>query len=524
MKSTPNLLMELNSPQIWDWQWIINCVDYAKKFGYTGLILHQQELLSILSSPLTNPSHLTTQNENLIHQRNFAFQYLKKVSNLFYKNNLTFWLEGEACPNDDLISRKFPEYNLEQRNKGEFWTHFYQSIIESLLKTSPYFNGLILSITIPDFEPEGIINAFKYLSNIMHKNTKTLILRDYIDLDWPRRQLISVLSKLPSNIRASIKATELDFHPSFSNHPHIAQLPNNKKWIEYDLWGSGYGWSYVPCYLIDEIKNRLQWAMGQDGEGVEAIVTRICWQWLPGRTTFDSVNLFNVLGMSHITLAEENSVLEDKWLDYTGLSFHTLSDRNIYFSSIYNSYQWLIATPNILGRRLHYQSQIPENLEHALQLLHLDTRSANWTQSYQPLLPTDDITIGTEQRNLIQLEKEKAMFISSGELLKLKAMLTSVKDPSGIIQKNIDSWRISEIYLEMFQLVALSTCDAMWNEHYPNNPLPKNTITNHQHSFYELSNKIEHFLNEWEHPVYTSLPLLLNTDRLIQFSTSLPLT
>jgi hypothetical protein len=110
---------------------------------------------------------------------------------------------------------------------------------------------------------------------------KKLILRDFIDDSWPRQQLSGVLATLPHDVRASIKATELDYHPGFANHPHIVTLPDHKKWIEYDLFGIGYGWTALPCWLADEISGRLSWAIGATDNSVEAITCRVSWQWLP---------------------------------------------------------------------------------------------------------------------------------------------------------------------------------------------------------------------------------------------------
>lgn len=105
MKRIPHQLMELNSTFIWHWPWFIQGVKSAKQHGFTGIILHQQELLSILAtpSPLSQKLHV----ENLIHQQHYALQYLKRVDRYLAENNLSFWLQGEAAPNDDIIKRKF---------------------------------------------------------------------------------------------------------------------------------------------------------------------------------------------------------------------------------------------------------------------------------------------------------------------------------------------------------------------------------------------------------------------------------
>ncbi len=517
MKKVPHLLMELNSQFIWDWNWLNYHINKAEQFGYTGIIIHQQELLSILVSPSKQAVHI--HNENLIHQRNYALQYLKRVSQLLSDKNLSFWLQGEATPQDDVISMKFPEFNLESDSLSNFWQIFYDSFLNSIFSYIPKFDGVILSLTVPNIQPEYWQDSLLMIWKELRQRGKKLILRDFIDTGWPRQQLPLILSRLPKDIRASLKPTELDFHPGFANHPHIAQLPDNKKWLEYDLWGTGYGWSFLPCYLAEEIQERLNWAMNLDGAGIEAITTRVCWQWQPGRTTFDSVNVINILGLQLFNSGEENlsAPLENAWLQMSGIQFSSSLDQHAFFNSIRASHAWLMSTLNILGRRLHYQSQIPETLEHARQLIHMDTRSARWQMSYDPFLPADDIVSGEKQRELVRLEKEKAMFIANSETQQLTAMSAAVVDPNGYFARALDAWRIAQLYGEMFQAVSLATTDAIWAEQYG----ATSDVRRQQQTLALLANKLERFCQSSTRPSETSLPLLLSPERLMTFSRSL---
>ncbi len=520
MKRVPHLLMELNSQLIWDWDWFSNCVSHAERLGYTGIIIHQQELLSILVSPSKQAVH--AHNENLIHQRNYALQYLKRVSVFLSNKKLSFWLQGEATPQDDIVSMKFPEYYSGHSSHPNFWEMFYDSFLNSILSYIPKLEGVILSLTMPDIQPEHWQNSLQKIWQGLRQHGKKLILRDFIDTSWPRRQLPLILSKLPKDVRASFKPTELDFHPGFSNHPHIAMLPENKKWLEIDLWGTGYGWSFLPCYLPDEIQQRLNWAMSLDGEDIEAITTRVCWQWLPGRTTFDSVNLVNVIGLQLFNSGEDdlNTPIETEWLKISGVKFRSSLDKRSFFNSLRSSYSWLIATPNILGRRLHYQSQIPETLAHARQLMHMDTRSARWQISYASFLPADDIATGEKQRDLVNLEKEKAMFIANSALQQLTTMSTSVSDPHGYFEKALNSWYIAQLYGDMFRAVSLATTEAIWLEQYGDKGR-SHTLIQQQNDILLLADKLDNFCQTRFNPTEISLPLLLNSERLVNFARSL---
>lgn len=520
MRTVPHQLLELNISVTDNRESIRQYVAAAKKFGYTGIVIHLQELFSILATPSPHAPRL--QVENLIHEKNYTLQCLKIYSTELQKNDLTFWLQGESVPHDDILRRKFPEFDIDNVLIKDFWDMFYHSVIQSVLENIPWINGFIFSLTMPEAHQEKWIEALNQVWRTLRRHGKTLILRDFIDAGWPRQQLLSVITHLSTDVRASIKATELDFHPGFANHPHIAMLPGHKKWIEYDLWGTGYGWSLLPCYLMNDIQQRFNWAMSLDGEGVEAITTRICWKWLPGRTTLESVNIINMLGIAHInTQCEDLSgAVETDWLHLSGMSFKRQADRQQFFSSLRASYQWLTATPNVLGRRLHYQSQIPDSLFHARQLLHMDTRSANWAQSFQPFLPADDRQCGLEQRNLVALEKEKAAFLANTELQKLRLMQPDVTDPFGYFHRALEAWQIATLYGEMFRAVALATTDAIWLEQYGDDSLPASTLSHHQQVLRKLADKLDTFLAGELAPGNTALPLLLSPERLVCFADS----
>jgi len=144
MKRIPHQLMELNSTFIWHWPWFIQGVKSAKQHGFTGIILHQQELLSVLATPSALSQKLNV--ENLIHQQNYALQYLIRVDRYLAENNLSFWLQGEAAPDDDIIKRKFPELTFDEKSAPDFWHHFYAAILHPLLHALPHLSGLILSM------------------------------------------------------------------------------------------------------------------------------------------------------------------------------------------------------------------------------------------------------------------------------------------------------------------------------------------------------------------------------------------
>nr|WP_318384214.1 hypothetical protein [uncultured Enterobacter sp.] len=515
MKRIPHQLMELNSTFIWHWPWFVQGVASARQHGFTGIILHQQELLSLLATPSPLSQRLNV--ENLIHQQNYALHYLKRVSLYLQENNLSFWLQGEAAPSDDIIKRKFPEFAFDEKSAPDFWQRFYAAILTPLLPALPHLSGIILSLTTPTFQTAGWQQSLHQVWSQLRAQGKKLVLRDFIDHSWPRQQLSTVLSTLPGDVRASIKATELDYHPGFANHPHIAQLPDHKKWIEYDLWGTGYGWTVLPCYLADEISGRLSWALSVTDNDVEAITSRVAWQWLPDSRVTDSANAINLIGLA---AANQTSLsVFDVWCEQHGLRFRQHADKQRLIALFHASYDWLCKTPNLLGRRLHYQSQVPQSLAQAQQLLHMDTRSANWGQAYQPLMPADDKTLGEEQRQLIALEKETACFLAGHSVHALRELLPRITCADDTLEVLLAAWRNAEVYSQMFSRVSAAVSDLTWCDHY-NEPAGGVALA-HQQTLLRYADTLARWVDAPAPGSPLFLPLLLSPARLSEFARSL---
>lgn len=518
MKRIAHQLMELNSTFIWHWPWLEQGVMSAKQHGFTGIILHQQELFSILATPSPFSQKLSV--ENLIHQQHYALHYLKKVNQYLAENNLSFWLQGEAAPADDIIKRKFPEFAFEEKSAPDFWHHFYSTTLTPLLRELPHLSGVILSLTTPTFQTAGWQKSLHQVWRQLRAAGKKLVLRDFIDDSWPRQQLSSVLATLPHDVRASIKATELDYHPGFANHPNIVALPQHKKWIEYDLFGIGYGWTALPCWLADEISGRLSWAIGATSNGIEAITCRVSWQWLPDSRVMDSANAINLTGLAAANQGQNNSVFDD-WAELHGLRFRQAQDKARLNDLFHTSYDWLCKTPNLLGRRLHYQSQIPESLSQAQQLLHMDTRSANWLQAYQPLMPPDDRALGAEQRQLIALEKQNACFLAQNGVQTLRELMPRITSPDETLERLLAAWRNAERYSQMFSKVAAAVSDVLWRDRYGDDELPVGSLEQHRDSLLRFADELDSWLDNPPPGSPLFLPLLFSPQRLTTFAQSL---
>lgn len=409
--TTPYLLMEFNSPEIWRWAFIEKAVRLATGYGFQGIIIHQQSLLARLAPP--SPHCKGTDLINLTIAQENAIIYLRKVGDYVQRHNLQLWLQGEATPNSQELKAKFPEFFLSENNESHFIHAFFQNVIPHILAALPTVRGLRLSLSTPDVSTENWISALKALYKGIRQLGRQLILRDYQDKTWPRHMLREALEALPGDVRASVKATELDYRPGFAGNPNLLNIRHNQKWLELDLWGLEYGWTLLPCYLLDEIQQRLSW-LNQLDSTPEAITVRVDWEWLPDLTLEDSVNELNLSGLSRLIHEPEVAPrqLIAPWLQQRARAPLTLPTLNAISDILVASHEWSCKTPTLLGRVLQSHSRPPEDLDQTLHLLHLDTRGASWTQSFQPLMPSDDPELGHQQRQLIELEDQRSRFLA----------------------------------------------------------------------------------------------------------------
>ncbi|WP_410013816.1 hypothetical protein [Sodalis sp. C49] len=458
----PQRLLEINSPLIWHWPHFLEMAAVMEKYRFTGLVIHQQNILALLAPP---PAHYQGADKaNLQHEWEGALLYLRRVSAYCRARRLTVWLQGEAFPQDGRIEHKFPELSLaDDAGQGEkFLYYFYTDVVSASLAQLPLFDGLILSLQTPAFNETQWHAPLQSLHLQLRRQNKKLVLRDYTDDSWPRRQLQQTLARLPPDVRASLKATAVDYRPGFANNPAIGAFEQRKIWLDIDLWGIDYGWTLLPCLLIDEIQGRLGWVQAVVGERLEAVSVRISWEWVNNGSLLDSVNESNLYGLARMISGAPPvaaATLFDDWLETRGVRPPDSLQRQKLRQLFFTSYDWMCKAPYLLGRIMHRHSQIPQDMDDALRLIHSDARGANWSQSFQPLFPADDNAAGLAQRELSRLERQQAEFLARHLRHMAQALLQEAALPAAWTRDLAAAWERADWYSRLFghvrQLIEL---------------------------------------------------------------------
>ncbi|EFJ7564201.1 hypothetical protein ACTVHN_14030 [Escherichia coli] len=463
----PLRLLEVNSPLIWHWPHLQQVINVIKRDRFTGLIIHQQDLLALLVKPSLWCQH---GRENLLRERQERLLYLQRLYRYCNQSGIRVWLQGEALPQGGKLLEKYPQYALIENSQADesFWKEFYLKELDETLSHLPGIEGLI--INLPGhlaYRASGSL-TLPWLYQTLRAHGKRLVLRDYIeDNAAPSWQLINALKILPPDVRVSLKAVASGYRPGFSNNPLFAQLEGRIKWIEFDMWGLEYGWTLLPCYLLEELQGRLSWAENVAGDQLEAITGRLSWEWVSNSSLINSVNSINLHGLA---MFGNEMLMPEKqafhcWL--TDILNHkvTQSELNAFHQIYTYSYEWMTKTPYIHGHLLHQNSQVPESYAQAIKLLQLHARqSENYTPSV--LFPIDAPEKGLEQYQRLFLEKERALFLAQNSRSQLHYTLQhiAIPDEKRALFKRV--WERMLQYTNMFDEVCKCVAMKMMTERY----------------------------------------------------------
>ncbi|TKU70042.1 MULTISPECIES: hypothetical protein [Citrobacter] len=520
--SVPLRLLEVNSSLIWHWPYLQSVITVMIRDQFNGLVINQQNLFSLLVSPSKYCQH---GRENLLREHQEHLLYLQRLCRYCRTSGIRVWLQGEALPRDGKIQEKYPEYALIDNSNADeiFWKNFYQYDLYEALDTLPGIDGVI--VNLPRHQPykANWVSTLPYLYKTLRTLGKKMVLRDYMEDEAASWQLVNALQVLPQDVRVSIKAVAQGYRPGFVNNPLLTQLDGRIKWIEFDMWGLEYGWTLLPCYLLEEIQGRLSWVESMVGEDLEAITGRLNWEWISNSSLINSVNSVNLHGLAmfgrEIFMTEKQAF--HCWL--TDMLEHKVGtiEVNLFHQLYICSYEWMRKTPYILGHVLHHYSQVPDSYALAVKQLQLHVRKSD-DYALSTLFPVNDPDSGREQFQQLVLEKERALFLAQDSRNRLYHIIHSVAMSNEKRELFKRVWERVPWYTEMFNRVSRSVAMKMMVDNY-----------GHQSgiSLFELTKEINELrilatrLSEWmdreeqQQPHY--LAMLFDPARLISLADSL---
>ncbi|MEL4867753.1 hypothetical protein AAEU41_02730 [Pantoea agglomerans] len=520
--SIPLRLLEVNSSLIWHWPYLQSVIAVMIRDQFNGLIINQQNLLSLLVPPSKYCQH---GRENLLREHQEHLLYLQRVCRYCQASGIGVWLQGEALPRDGKIQEKYPEYALIDNISADeiFWKNFYQLALFEALEQLPGIDGMIVNLHRHQPYKASWVSTIPFLYQTLRSLGKKMVLRDYMEDEAASWQLVNALQVLPPDVRVSIKAVAHGYRPGFVNNPLLTQLEGRVKWIEFDMWGLEYGWTLLPCYLLEEIQGRLSWVESMAGEELEAITGRLSWEWISNSSLINSVNSVNLHGLAmfgrEIFMSEKQAF--HCWLTDMLERKVDLAELNIFHQLYACSYEWMRKTPYILGHVLHHFSQVPVSYAQAVKQLQFHLLKSD-DYAATVLFPINDPNVGREQFQQLVLEKERAMFLAQDSRNRLFQIIHTIdmSDEKKELFKRV--WDRVPYYTEMFNRVARSVAMKIMVDRYGHQSgISSFQLNNEINELRLLAIRISGWIDKEEQQQPHYLAMLFDPARLLSLAESL---
>jgi PAS domain-containing protein len=321
--------LEIHSSYVWDFDWITKALEFVHTHGMTALVLHRNDIVDRVTSPISTSSGDHPRHRNIFTQYQYEYRaiyehapvdrsgtynrrdYLKRIVDLARRWDIDVFLENKELHFADVVLRLNPQLRKDGVvcPNEPFWWTFIHDKYANLLADIPGIAGIItapatresrLSIAESCCQCELCRNStpqhwFKSLIEAMHgpirSHGKLLAIRDFVLDQHSQTQFVDVLTALPGDIVVSFKNTPHDYYPTFPDNPRLGLVGQRRQWIEYDVMGQYFGWGVAPSAMVDDLRRRLSHGLDR---GVEGVVLRTDWESLDAHGCFHTPNLVNL--------------------------------------------------------------------------------------------------------------------------------------------------------------------------------------------------------------------------------------
>lgn len=517
----PLRLLELNSSMMWQWPYIEEIVTLMQRLHFNGLIFHQEDIWSLLARPSANCRFALNSSE---YGRIDAMLFLKRVIRYCKQCGIGVWLQGCATPTNGLL-QKYPEYVLVDNQHADelFWQQYLSQVMEETFRELPDLRGIIVTLTAPDVDRASLSSLLSIFNRMTRAHGKRLVVREYLESKWQSWHVKNAINNLPSDVRISFKATRSGYRPGQPNNTAIAEFEGRQKWVEYDMWGIEFGWTLLPCYLLDEIQGRLCWASDVGGEYLEAICCKLSWERVSNSSLVNSINSINLQGLAMYSYEmglEEKNIFHC-WLNDIFKRQVSDDERKRMYRLMSLSSEWQRKTPYILGHLLQTHSQIPTTYEQALQLLFSEQHNMELRYTGQQLFSDPHPQQGLETLNLIQLEKERAQFLAREARSQAHLLCNSLTMPGWLRDLLLRVYERVPWYTEMFTHVGIGVAARYYMQRYERHPEVLRLLNQEIEKMRQLAGDLDDWLDEGRHRHPHYLGMLFDLQRLRNFADDL---
>lgn len=347
--------LEIHSQYAWDFQFVKSTIDFMKKQRMNTLVLHKNDFIEAIVFPGKYFGNKHESYDNFYERYQEMFRTLKKLTptrrnaplqkRAYFRRlleetrraGISVFIENKELYFPDIILELFPQLLKDGKvcPSDPFWWEFIRTKYAEFFEEFPEVGGIITSpasgesrATIsytrctcercrtasPEEWYEQLISA---IYEPVRKAGRKLIIRDFVFNAKTHNEIGTAMERLPGEIGAALKNTPNDYFPTYPDNARIGNVGKREQWIEFDVWGQFYGWGVAPSILIDDLRNRMNYAKERGAEGV---IFRVDWENLDGHTAFDTLNVINLYAGAWLSenLGVDNATVYERWLEQSG--------------------------------------------------------------------------------------------------------------------------------------------------------------------------------------------------------------
>lgn len=490
--------LELHSLYAWDYEWIINTLNFMKTNNLNALMLHRNDFIDLIVYPGAYFGADDSDTQSIFDRYRQIFKklyrytptrrsgpyqrraFLKRVLHQAALRGISIYVENKELYFPEIMLEFYPSLVNDGKicATDPFWVEFTKIKYKEFFEEFPEIAGIItapatgeskVSITSNRCRCERCQNTipsewFASILGAMYESIsaagKKLIVRDFVFDPEAHTAIARVMEDLPSDVIISLKNTPHDYYPTFPANSRIGNVGDHQQWIEFDTMGQYFGWGVSIADLYEDYKIRMVEAKTKGATGV---FFRTDWESLDGHTVFRSSNLVNLYAASSLAnnlSATHEQVCErylkdEGWFE-DGISKDIQRSATKWFSSL-SKRTWEVTRHTLFVDEHVFSdsSLMPVSYEHAFWLA-LE-KNALWVWKPEKKSTFDPIWKGVER---IVQEKEYA------QQLIQEIIAMSLQAPQGIrkekIQKLQELLRVNEQYVYLYSVVT----KALMYTHY----------------------------------------------------------
>jgi hypothetical protein len=338
----PFRALELHGQGIWRRDRVGRALGFMQEHGLNALVLHESDLVHHVVYPRScfDPHALwrdapSRRGENAIFNNR---TYLDSVLAMAGAAGVETWVNVKEIGFSDEVLALRPELFKDGAicPSEPFWSDYIAAKADELLGDFPGLSGIIVSFGSQESRASRAQNRcrcelcagqpleewYGRIIATMHepvaRHGKRLAVRDFAYKPEDHRPLVAAMRKAPPDVVFCIKAMPHDFYVTFPDNPALGALPERTQWVEYDCLGQFFGWGIMPCFVLDDLAERVpRWR----AKGAGGAILRIEWERINDLDALDNLAALNLIAGAALIGGEPTVNAEEicrRWLRAEG--------------------------------------------------------------------------------------------------------------------------------------------------------------------------------------------------------------